>query len=455
MNPTLLTKPYEVQSRVSADSFRVFLGAIGGSEATITNDNVSDLGQLCSEFEFSEFAQKVDEWRSACGAFDADVRRELRVLKTAMDDQQLRHKLEISNLEREVELLRQVSHGQREWQERESQAVRLAVEDVGRAKEQMRAEVGGLKQRIEVLEQENRRLSAANEMLKRDIGEVSDCCPKRKQDWTTLEREVAKLKEEMRTMMPKANSPTHPSPPTVKPAPDAPAASPPAKPVKVSPPPAPAKPPKPAQQFPPSVKKVKTKSIYTNEEVEIDVPDGIIAHLTRECGGNVHDHHVVDVTAGSFEKEDHGASPHSGVYNNNPYWPAKNAADLETDSRFGSAFRERTEDILHTRNNWICYDFKKRRIVPTHYTIRTRRGGPGGEHLKSWLVETSTDGKHWREVSREEDNYQLNGELFIATFAVAGGGECRFIRLVNIGRNHYRNDGLFISAWEIFGNLIE
>jgi hypothetical protein len=34
-----------------------------------------------------------------------------------------------------------------------------------------------------------------------------------------------------------------------------------------------------------------------------DVPDGIIAPLTKECGGNVDDHHFVGVTSGSFENE--------------------------------------------------------------------------------------------------------------------------------------------------------
>jgi hypothetical protein len=53
------------------------------------------------------------------------------------------------------------------------------------------------------------------------------------------------------------------------------------------------------------------------------------------------------------------------------------------------------------------------------------------------------------------DNKQLNGEWFAGTFSVAGGGECRFIRLVIIGRNHFRNDCLLFSAWEIFGSLIE
>jgi hypothetical protein len=103
----------------------------------------------------------------------------------------------------------------------------------------------------------------------------------------------------------------------------------------------------------------------------------------------------------------------------------------------------------------LCYDFKERRIVPTHYTIRTNDGGPGGQHLKSWLVETSVDGKNWREVAREEDSEQLNGILFTGTFTVTGGEECRFIRLVNIGRNHHGDDMFLISAWEIFGSLIE
>jgi hypothetical protein len=103
----------------------------------------------------------------------------------------------------------------------------------------------------------------------------------------------------------------------------------------------------------------------------------------------------------------------------------------------------------------VCYDFKERRIVPTHYTIRTNGYGPGGEHLKSWLVEISGDGQNWWEVAREENNTQLNGKWFSDTFAVAGGGECRFIRLVNIGRNHYGGDSFWISAWEIFESLIE
>jgi hypothetical protein len=171
---------------------------------------------------------------------------------------------------------------------------------------------------------------------------------------------------------------------------------------------------KPANQFRPSMKEAGSYPYFK-------VPDGIVAHLTRECGGNMHDHQVVKVTSGSFEKETHGTHPHSEAYDNDPRWAAKNAADLETHSCFCSAYRGNREDIPHTRNNWVCYDFKERRIAPTHYAICTNWRDPGCSHLKSWLVEMSADGESWRDVAREEDNWQLKGERVTGTFPVARG----------------------------------
>jgi hypothetical protein len=289
-------------------------------------------------------------------------------------------------------------------------------------------ELGG---RVQQLEEENRRLHDSSERLKGKLarveaGQQSDVARLQeeiaaggsnvKEDLGTIQRDVAKLKEDMivtRRMTGK-------------------------------------------DFFAPLVKKGKLRMRSGNRTDEIrDIPDGIIAHLTRECGGNVHDRHVVDVTCGSFEKETVGANQHSGSLDNRADRAAKNAADLETDSLFGSAYRRKVEDIPHTRNNWICYDFKKRRIMPTHYTIRTKENGSFGHHLKSSLVETSADGESWREVARKEDKEHLNRKWFICIFAVAGGGECRFIRLVKIGRNHAGNGQLLISAWEVFGSLVK
>jgi hypothetical protein len=184
--------------------------------------------------------------------------------------------------------------------------------------------------------------------------------------------------------------------------------------------------------------------------VEIDVPEGIIAHLTRECGGNVHDCNVVIVTGGSFEREPYSPELSGGGRTR------KNIVAMEDDNLFQMSFRDsRWEHIPHTKNSWICYDFKERRVVPTHYAIRTNNSGPGAHHLKSWLVETSVDGEAWHEVDHKEDNKELNGRYFIGTYAVAGAGACRFIRLVNIGRTHSRCDLVMLTGWEIFGSLFE
>jgi hypothetical protein len=137
------------------------------------------------------------------------------------------------------------------------------------------------------------------------------------------------------------------------------------------------------------VKKEKLRSGDGNQTDEIyAIRDGTIAYLTRGCGGNVHDLHIVEVTSGSFEKVTEGANPHSGTRNNHPDCAEKNAVDLETDSFLLSAYRGDEEDIARTRNNWVCHDFKERRTVSTHHTIRTNATERGGSHLISWLIET-------------------------------------------------------------------
>jgi hypothetical protein len=46
------------------------------------------------------------------------------------------------------------------------------------------------------------------------------------------------------------------------------------------------------KKFPALTKKGKATGLWETE-VEIELPDGIIAQPTRECGGNVHDYDVV------------------------------------------------------------------------------------------------------------------------------------------------------------------
>ena len=84
--------------------------------------------------------------------------------------------------------------------------------------------------------------------------------------------------------------------------------------------------------------------------------DSIIAHLTRECGGNVHKKGIVEATSSGYEARDMstfhvlpseranvGESPSSDVYgylsNNGRVcdYGSENAADLGTNSQFISS----------------------------------------------------------------------------------------------------------------------
>jgi hypothetical protein len=163
--------------------------------------------------------------------------------------------------------------------------------------------------------------------------------------------------------------------------------------------------------------------------------DGIIRHLSRRCGGNVHDGNLVTVTAS-------GSYPDPG---RNLY--PKNAADLTG----ASVFISRNDP-----NSWLCYDFRRMRIKPTAYSIRSHfQGKPGWCYPMNWIFEGSTDGIDWEELDRQE-NYLLfeNGNV-IRTFSISSSLEIRLFRIRNIGKSRCGNDLLEFSGLEIFGTLIE
>jgi hypothetical protein len=132
----------------------------------------------------------------------------------------------------------------------------------------------------------------------------------------------------------------------------------------------------------------------------------------------------------------------------------RNAVDLDEDSSFCS--NGEGGDIGHSPNNWICYDFRDRRIAPTHYTIRSEYDDRSNSiNLRSWAVEVSNDGRNWQQIDRRENNRDLNGYNLTKTFAVQKEEMGRYVRLVNIGRNHHGTNALCLTAWELFGTLVE
>jgi hypothetical protein len=161
-------------------------------------------------------------------------------------------------------------------------------------------------------------------------------------------------------------------------------------------------------------------------------PTGMINYLTKDCGGNVHDRTVVTVTGNSPQ--------HSNLL--------KQTVELAGD------------DYYYTENKpdqWICYDFRNMRVTPRGYSIRTNGGAKNGSHLRSWVIEGTSDSgmTSWTEIDRRENNSDLNGVTFHACFPIFKGSDesYRYIRLRMTGPNHTNSHLLYILGFELFGKL--
>jgi hypothetical protein len=178
-------------------------------------------------------------------------------------------------------------------------------------------------------------------------------------------------------------------------------------------------------------------STNRSESLELDFKsgfplEGIISNLSSRFGGNVSDLGIVSVTSKSTCSSN--------------FLP-KNAVDLTVDSKFGSQSEP---------NQWLCYDFKDRRVEVRHYSIRSQfDAGAGASHPKSWVIEGSDDCENWTELDSQTNNSDLNDQNKICTWPTKIRMKSRYIRLRQTGLNHNGTDFLWISSFELFGSLME
>jgi uncharacterized protein YoxC len=171
------------------------------------------------------------------------------------------------------------------------------------------------------------------------------------------------------------------------------------------------------------------KMILFSPQYELD---GIMTFLKRNHGGNVHDKGVVNVTASLIE-----------------YCQPKNLADVGVQSAFHTTNK--------TSSEWVQYDFKGMRIRPSHYTLRSwYQWDANFVHPKNWVIEVSETGREsdWTEIDRQMNNADLNGRDKRKSFVVSRPvGPVQLIRLRMTGPNHRGDHYLFLSDWELFGEL--
>jgi hypothetical protein len=161
---------------------------------------------------------------------------------------------------------------------------------------------------------------------------------------------------------------------------------------------------------------------------------GIIAQLTLDCGGNVHDHGVVSITASSVE-------------GGNSKYAARHLADLNTKEAYRSDNNGRS---------WVCYEFKDMVVVLNYYTFLTFHNIPGewsGIQPRSWVVEGSKTMENWQDLDHRSAATETRGADQMASFPIAKQIECRFIRVRSTGNDHGGVGFLELAAIEFFGTV--
>jgi hypothetical protein len=153
--------------------------------------------------------------------------------------------------------------------------------------------------------------------------------------------------------------------------------------------------------------------------------NGIIAFLTRQVLGNPHTKGIVVVTSLSSLAND-----------------AWQVLDTDWKSHWVS------ED---GSDQWIKFEFKSHRVLVTHYTLKTYNFCAGGNHLRSWVLDGSTNDRDWLELDRQQSKNDLNDRSRVRTWAVKAPGTYRFVRLTQTGKSHCDSDMLVLTGIELFG----
>ena len=161
---------------------------------------------------------------------------------------------------------------------------------------------------------------------------------------------------------------------------------------------------------------------------------GIINKFTEEIGGNVDEKGIISVIPST--------NSNSGHY--------RNVTDLNNLESFYWS--------MNCSNQWIKYDFKDKKIHPTHYSIRSCPSNWSGHEPCNWVIEGSNDDVNWKQLDSQNGVNCLYGASKFSTFKIQEKLEpnefYRYIRMRMTKQNHSKTYNLSLSALEYFGVII-
>lgn len=129
---------------------------------------------------------------------------------------------------------------------------------------------------------------------------------------------------------------------------------------------------------------------------------------------------------------------------------------LLNENRKGFVYWPKIDD----NNAWIEFDFGKRKINMTSYTIQTIYNPTNCFHPKTWKFIGSNDTTNWELIDIKENNDELNGKSNCAHFICQNNGKFyRYIKYVQLDNWRHQRNGTInkyyigLSSIEFFGEI--
>lgn len=123
-----------------------------------------------------------------------------------------------------------------------------------------------------------------------------------------------------------------------------------------------------------------------------------------------------------------------------------------------NVFQNHSNSRLNESEGWIQFDFGKRSIKLTSYTLRSSQFGQNGEyHPKSWRILGSNDEKEWFLLDKRINDSNLNGKYKQHRFNCIQNDNnyYQFIRYIqDDGWYPNREYCMLLTCIEFFGSII-
>lgn len=144
----------------------------------------------------------------------------------------------------------------------------------------------------------------------------------------------------------------------------------------------------------------------------------------------------------------------------------ENEISITSSSNYGTDFAsnvslfddiDRVFQSGNQQNAWICFDFKEKRVIPFHYSIRSYyHYSKNAHHPRTWVIEASNDSERWEQIDEQKDCEGLNGRYLSETFKIKNDDnrEFRYIRMRQTGPSWAGSNYLTIDSFELYGSLV-